>query len=139
EHLAFDAPSGDEIRAYLMKPAKEGMYPAILYLHWYESYSPVTNRAQYLNEGAAWAEHGVISMHISTSWSAAAWFFQRDKEQDFEFTRQQAEAFHTALEVLLSLQEVDAERVAIVGHDFGAMVGTLAFAEDKRSKAFVFI
>jgi dienelactone hydrolase len=139
EDIAFDAPSGNEINAYLLKPAKEGKYPAILYLHWYESYSPVTNRTQHLNEGVAWAENGVISLHISTPWSDAPWFFKRDKEADLGFTMKQAEDFRAALNILLSLDEVDTERIAVVGHDFGAMYGALAFAEDKRVKAFVFI
>jgi dipeptidyl aminopeptidase/acylaminoacyl peptidase len=139
EEIAFNAPSGNEILAYVMKPAKEGKYPTVLYLHWYESYSPVTNRTQHLNEGAAWAENGVMSLHISTPWSYAPWFFKRDKEADFDFSQKQAEDFRAALDVLLSLEEVDKERVAVVGHDFGAMYGAVAFAEDKRLKAFVYI
>jgi dienelactone hydrolase len=139
EEIAFDVPSGNEILAYVMKPAKEGKYPAILYLHWYESYSPVTNRTQHLNEGAAWAENGVMSLHISTPWSFSMWFPRRDKEADFDFSQKQAEDFRAALEVLLSLDEVDKERIAVVGHDFGAMYGALAFAEEKRLKAFVYI
>src|SRR5688500_8450210 len=104
DEIAFDVPSGNEISAYLMKPAHPGKYPAILYLHWYESFSPVTNRTQYLNEGAAWAENGVVSLHISTPWSDAPWFSRRDREADFAFSEKQIADFRVAFDVLLSLE-----------------------------------
>jgi dienelactone hydrolase len=43
------------------------------------------------------------------------------------------------MNVLRSLKNVDADRIAYVGHDFGAMYGTLAASEEKNLKAFVFM
>lgn len=47
--------------------------------------------------------------------------------------------YDRALDVLLAQPNVDPERVAYVGHDFGAMYGTLAAAADSRVRAFVFM
>jgi cephalosporin-C deacetylase-like acetyl esterase len=44
-----------------------------------------------------------------------------------------------ALDVLASLSEVDPERIAFVGHDFGAMFGAVVASVDRRPKALVFI
>ena len=52
---------------------------------------------------------------------------------------QQPKDLRRALDVLLSLSRIDAARVAYVGHDFGAMYGTLAAAADRRIRAFVFM
>jgi pimeloyl-ACP methyl ester carboxylesterase len=44
-----------------------------------------------------------------------------------------------ALDLLLARPEVDASRVALVGHDYGAMHGIVAAAVDSRVKTCVFI
>ena len=44
-----------------------------------------------------------------------------------------------ALDVLLAQPGIDPARVAYVGHDFGAMYGTLAAAVDRRVTHFVFM
>ncbi len=44
-----------------------------------------------------------------------------------------------ALDVLLAQPGVDQSRVAVVGHDFGAMWGALAVAADPRVTHFVFM
>jgi pimeloyl-ACP methyl ester carboxylesterase len=42
-----------------------------------------------------------------------------------------------ALDLLLTQPEVDAQRIAFVGHDYGAMYGAIAAGVEKRVKAYV--
>jgi dienelactone hydrolase len=64
---------------------------------------------------------------------------KRTREGDYARFVQQVKDLRRALDILLSLPEVDPQRIAFVGHDFGAMYGALAVASDTRVKAFVFM
>jgi dipeptidyl aminopeptidase/acylaminoacyl peptidase len=112
--------------------------PAILFLHWYGPPHATSNRTQYLPEAVELAEAGVASLLIDTPWSAERWFGQRDSARDYEFTIQMAKDVRRALDVLLAQPGIDRRRVAVVGHDFGAMWGALAVASDPRVTHFVY-
>lgn len=112
--------------------------PAILFLHWYGPPQPTSNRTQFLPEAVELAASGVASLLIDTPWSAERWFGQRDSARDYEFTIQMAKDVRRALDVLLAQPGIDRRRVAVVGHDFGAMWGALAVASDPRVTHFVY-
>jgi hypothetical protein len=44
-----------------------------------------------------------------------------------------------AIDVLVSLDEVDPDRIVYVGHDFGAMYGAVVVSVDRRPKGLIFI
>ena len=135
--IRFDSPTGNAIEAYVVKPAGDGPFPAILYVHWYEPHSLLTNRAEFLSEGVALAHHGVFSMHISTLWSEPRWYFERELAEDVAAFERQVIDLRRALDVLLAQSGVDAARVAVVGHDFGGMVVALMSRVDQRPAAYV--
>jgi dipeptidyl aminopeptidase/acylaminoacyl peptidase len=112
--------------------------PAILFLHWYGPPSPTSNRTQFLAEAVELAGDGVVSLLVDTPWTRERWFGQRDSAKDYEFTAQMAKDVRRALDVLLAHPRIDARRVAVVGHDFGAMWGALAVAADPRVTHFVY-
>jgi dipeptidyl aminopeptidase/acylaminoacyl peptidase len=112
--------------------------PAILFLHWYGPPDPSSNRTQYLAEAVELAEAGVVSLLVDTPWSRERWFGQRDSAKDYEFTVQTTRDVRRALDVLLAQPHVDKTRVAVVGHDFGAMWGALAVAADPRVTHFAY-
>jgi len=116
----------------------EGARPAILFLHWYGPPNPTSNRTQFLPEAVELAGDGVVSLLVDTPWTRERWFGQRDSAKDYEFTAQMARDIRRALDVLLAQPRVDAARVAVVGHDFGAMWGALAVAADPRVTHFVY-
>jgi len=116
----------------------EASRPAILFLHWYGPPSPTSNRTQFLPEAVALAGDGVVSLLVDTPWTRERWFGQRDSAKDSEFTAQMVRDVRRALDVLLAQPRVDAARVAVVGHDFGAMWGALAVAADPRVTHFVY-
>jgi len=112
--------------------------PAILFLHWYGPPQPSSNRTQFLPEAVELAEAGVVSLLVDTPWTRERWFGQRDSAKDYEFTVQMAKDVRRALDVLLAQPRIDPARVAVVGHDFGAMWGALAVADDPRVTHFVY-
>jgi dienelactone hydrolase len=129
-----------EISAYLIIPAGEGPFPGVLYVHWLENGHPTSNRTQFVEEAVDLAESdGVISLLIETMWSEPNWYERRRLETDYEDAIQQVIELRRALDVLLAQPQIDPERIAYVGHDFGAMYGSLMAAVDHRPTAYVMI
>ena len=118
-------------------PAKPA--PAILFVHWYGPPAPTSNRTQFIPDGVALARQGVTSLLIDTPWSEPTWFPTRKSEDDYTRSVQQVRDLRRALDVLLAQPGIDRTRVAYVGHDFGAMYGTLAAVVDPRVTHFVFM
>jgi dienelactone hydrolase len=112
---------------------------AVLFVHWYGPPRPTSNRTQFIPDAVALAKAGVVSLLIDTPWSLPEYFKLRKREEDYARSVQQVKDLRRALDVLLSLPNIDPARVAVVGHDFGAMYGALAVAGDRRVTAFVFM
>jgi predicted esterase len=113
--------------------------PAILFVHWYGPPAPTSNRTQFIPDGVALARLGITSLLIDTPWSLPAYFRNRTREEDYTRSVQQVRDLRRALDVLMAQPGVDRTRVAYVGHDFGAMYGTLAAVVDPRVTHFVFM
>jgi cephalosporin-C deacetylase-like acetyl esterase len=133
--------TGKAIPAYLVLPPGEGKHPGVLYVHWYEPSAPTSNRTEFLDEAVNFAKSdGVVSLLVATMWSEPTWYQKgRSLDTDYDDAIHQVIELRRGLDVLLAQPEVDADRVAYVGHDFGAMYGSLLSAVDHRAKAFVFI
>lgn len=112
--------------------------PAILFLHWYGPPQPTSNRTQFLPEALELAGAGVVSLLVDTPWTRERWFGSRDSATDYEFSVQMTKDIRRALDVLLAQPNLDKTRVAVVGHDFGAMWGALAVASDRRVTHFAY-
>ena len=121
------------------KGAGTGNRPAVLFVHWYGPPRPTSNRTQFIPDAIELAKGGAVSLLIDTPWSRPEYFSERKREGDYARSVQQVKDLRRALDVLLSQPGVDAARVAYVGHDFGAMYGTLAAAVDPRVRFFVFM
>lgn len=139
--VTYAQPDGSRNAATLVTPASApaGTRPAILFLHWYEPPRPTSNRTEFLAEAVELASSGVTSLLIDTPWRGEKWFPTRDATRDYEFTVEMTKNVRRALDVLLAQPGIDKTRVAIVGHDFGAMWGALAAAEDPRVTRLVFM
>jgi len=138
--LTYAQLDGSRNAATLVEPGgtRTAARPAILFLHWYGPPNPTSNRTQFLPEAVELAASGVVSLLVDTPWTKERWFGARDSAKDYEFTVQMVKDVRRALDVLLSQPNVDKTRVAVVGHDFGAMWGALAAAGDPRVTHFVY-
>ena len=144
QQLTYGQLDGSRNAATLVTPAvseaagRAERQPAILFLHWYGPPHPTSNRTQFLPEAVDLAASGVVSLLVDTPWSKERWFGTRDSAKDYEFSVQMAKDVRRALDVLLAQPGIDRTRVAVVGHDFGAMWGALAAADDPRVTHFVY-
>ncbi len=137
---AVFSPAGKPVKAYLVSPAEESKNPhaAILYVHWLGE-PKTTNRTEFLDEAVALAGKGVVSLLVDAMWSDTKWYSNRIPEEDYDRSVRQVIELRRAMDLLLSQPGVDLQRVAVVGHDFGAMYAMIASAQDRRAKTYVFM
>lgn len=132
-------PAGRPVNAYLVTPvAGDGPHAAILYVHWLGE-PETTNRTQFLDEAVALASRGVVSLLVEGMWAEPNWYKNRVPEEDHAHAVRQVIELRRAMDLLLAQPGVDAARVALVGHDFGAMYGMIAEALDRRARTCVFM
>ena len=139
--ITYDKAAGGSNAATLVTPPASvaAPHPAILFVHWYEPPNPTSNRTEFIEDAVQLAALGTVSLLIDTPWSAPDWFPKRNSDKDYEMSVAQVKELRRGLDVLLQQPGVDRRRVAVVGHDFGAMFGTLAVAVDPRPTHFVFM
>ena len=125
--------------ATLVTPRSPAGGPGILFLHWYGPPEPTSNRSQFVPDAIQLAHSGATSLLLDTPWSDHAYMKKRKRSEDFARSVAVVKDFRRALDVLVAQPGVTASRVALVGHDFGAMYGALMASADARVKAFVFM
>jgi acetyl esterase/lipase len=141
--ITFPSPYGDDVPAYLIAPPGEGPFPAVLYVHWYETQEQATsNRTEFLEEAVSLAGEGVASLLVDDvlalpgpreRWSGL------DAENDRELVIRQVVELRRAADVLIAEGRADPSRLAFVGHDFGAMFGAVLLPVDGRFKTAVLL
>lgn len=127
---------GQPISAYLVEPPGGGKAPCAIFVHWYESESPTSNKTQFLAEAVELGRHGLLSLLVETPWSRPEWFPERDVKRDLEMSNEIVDNLRSSLDYLLKLPRASKDRVALVGHDFGAMYGAVLGSGDPRIKVF---
>jgi outer membrane protein assembly factor BamB/dienelactone hydrolase len=134
--ITFASLTGGRTAAYLVAPEGKGASrPGVLFVHWFAPQEKDSNRTQFLEQASALARRGAVSLLVDAMWSDAAWYRARNPAQDYEHSVEQVRALRRALDVLLARPDVDPKRVALVGHDFGAMYGAVAAGVDPRVNA----
>ena len=128
----------DDVPAWLVEPAQGGRGAAVLFLHWFDTEAPDGNRDQFRDEAEELArDHGVVSVlpQGRFPWAGAP----ADAEADLARIRSEVAGHRRALNLLASRGDVEAGRIGLVGHDFGAMHGVNLAADDDRIAAAVLI
>lgn len=112
--------------AFLSRPSGQANGAGALFLHWFDE-APNANRTQFLAEAEELADLGVVSLlpQLMFPWASPP----ESAVADIERLEAERQALRSAVEHLQSREDVDPGRIAIVGHDFGAMHGVLLAAE----------
>jgi pimeloyl-ACP methyl ester carboxylesterase len=122
--------------AYLVEPRAGGRGAAVLYLHWFDTEADDGNRTQFVSEAMELArEHGVVSIHPQGCFPWAQ--DPAGAAADARRIRDEVARHRAAVDFLASRSDVD--RIALVGHDFGAMHGIVLAADEPRLTAAVLI
>jgi dienelactone hydrolase len=130
EDVTYGAPAGT-VQAYMVRP--DGKPRAVvLWLHWFGE-EPNTNRTEFLPDAAALAKDGVLSVlpQGSFPWGGG---LSGEVEEDKQSAIDQVVALRAGLDVLQ--KEAGEVPIGFVGHDYGAMFGSLLVA-DGRPDAYV--
>jgi dienelactone hydrolase len=135
--LVIQTPFGYRRTAEVYSPEHEEPQAAILYIHWYEPESPSSNRSQFVEEAKELARAGAVSLLVETMWSDPDFFLKRTQAEDPQNSIEEAVNTRRAIDLLLAQPNVDSNRFALVGHDFGGMYGVLAGSVDARPTQYV--
>lgn len=135
--ISFASPSGGRIRAKLYSPPGSRPHGAVLFVHWLGD-SATTNLSEFTKDAAELARRGCTSLSIDAMWAQRDWFERvRKPETDYDASIRQVVDLRRSLDVLLAQPGVNPDRVAYVGHDFGAMYGAVLSGIDPRPKYYV--
>jgi dienelactone hydrolase len=142
QHKVYDfsyaSPRGGRVTAYLVTPAKKGRFPGIVFGHW-----GLGDRTEFLPEAKLYAEAGGVSLMIDYPWvRPAPWRVNQgigmdEPEKDLAVFAQAVVDLQRALDVLASRDDVDREKLAYIGHSYGAQWGAILSAIEKRIKAAI--
>jgi len=137
--VTYASPKGGVVPAYLVVPNGKGPFAAIVWGHWYWQNSDMRNRKEFLDEAAALAPTGVISLLTDGPIARPGHVQDRTplNEQQFSDMLQQTLDFRRGVDLLLARSDVDPKRLAYVGHSYNAMIGAILSGVDKRFKAYV--
>jgi dienelactone hydrolase len=136
EDITIPVPGQDPVQAWYVHPAgeaKKHSAPAVLWLHWPGEIN--NDRSEYLSEAVGLAGKGVYSVLPNGYFP---WVPNPDGTTgDVTLVENQVAAFRSALDRLASERAVDPTRIALDGHDYGAMYGALLADSDDRISAMV--
>lgn len=133
---AFSPSTNGRTLAYLVRPAGDGPFAGVIFFHWLGR--PLGSREEYLDEAVRLAqEHGIVSL-LPQGYFPWMHSFYGD-ERDRDLVSGQVKALRRAADFLIAQPEVDAERLAYVGHDYGAVFGGVLAGVEPRLKSYILI
>jgi dienelactone hydrolase len=129
-------PGQRPVPAYLVQSAgtlRPGSQAGILFLHWLGQIH--SDRTEFLAEAIQLAPRGAVSLLPQGlfPWNLAP----TGKPQDVTAIKRQLAVFQACLNWLIAKSYVSSARIAVVGHDYGAMYGALLANADSRVHAAV--
>ncbi len=141
EDVTFDG----DVRAWLVRPPGDGTIggasshanAGIVMWHWLSTEEPIGSRDEFLDEARALAVRGAVCLlpQGRFPWSIAP----NDSASDAREIEAEVARLSRGLDLLAERDDVDADRLAIVGHDFGAMLGMVVAAREDRVGALAAI
>jgi dienelactone hydrolase len=133
QDITYTGSDGDTVPAYLVIPQGSGKFAGVIWGHWLMPGAANSNRKEFLEEAVELAPAGVVSLLVDAPQSRPDF-----KEMpDPVLVAQQVVDLRRGLDLLLSRSDIDARRIAYVGHSWDAGIGAILDATDKRFAAFV--
>jgi dienelactone hydrolase len=131
QNVLVPVPGHPAVQAYLVRsagPLRPRSHAGILFLHWLGQIH--SDRTEFLAEAIALAPEGAVSLlpQGKFPWEIAP----AGTRHDVAAIRAQLAAFRASLNWLIARRYVSRSRIAVVGHDYGAMYGALLANSDPR-------
>lgn len=128
--ISYRARGQQPVNAYLVTPTARGQHPAAMFLHWLDTAAD-SNRGEFLDEAVALANgpRHIVSLlpQLTYPFDVLPTGDIRDRQSIVD----QVVQLRRGLDLLDARHDVARARVAVVGHDYGAMYGTLLAAVDR--------
>ncbi len=137
QDITYTGANGDIVPATLVIPKGRGKFAGIVWGHWLMDGAANANRSEFLGEAIALASSGVASLLIDAPQIRPN--FKPIPGSGTALIEQQVVDLRRGLDLLLSHPDIDAARIAYVGHSFDAAAGAILDGKDKRFAAFVFM
>ena len=130
----------DGVAAWLVRPNDEAAtadpYAGVVLWHWF-SQEPLGDRNEFLDEARELAGRGVVCLLPQGRFP---WFEDpTGADHDLAAIEGEVARFSAGLDLLAARPDVDQDRLAVVGHDFGAMLASIVAAREQRVRAAVLI
>ena len=122
--ITYRAAGQDPVSAYLVVPDRAGRHPAALFLHWLAT-ATTSNRSEFLDEAVALASGPRPVVSLLPTLTFPFDYGPVGDVRDRDSVVKQVVQLSRGLDLLDARRDVDARRVAVVGHDYGAMYATL--------------
>jgi dienelactone hydrolase len=128
---------GTAVSMYVVAPTahRAHSHAGILFMHWFAPGTVGADRTEYLADAVGLAERGTVSFLPQGSFP-----WQADPvgtDADAQAIRGQLAVFRSLLDRLADRTDVDPARIAVVGHDYGAMYAALLARSDSHVDAAV--
>jgi pimeloyl-ACP methyl ester carboxylesterase len=135
--ISHASPIRGRVNGLMAHPVGNGRYPALLVGRWGEG-----NRTEFLCEAMLYGRAGAISLLVAWPWVGPASDRQMVQgrsgdDSDRRLYIQVVVGLWRGLDLLVSPTQVDARRIAYVGHSYGARLGAILTALDRRVRAAV--
>ena len=137
--ISYASPAGGRVPAYVVVPSGKGPFAAVIWGHWYMDGSEFLNRKEFLTEAVALAPAGVVSLLIDYP-IARPGHAPDETDLNENMIKDRVQAIvdsRRGVDLLLARKDVDAHRLAFVGHSYNAATGAFLSGIDRRFKAFV--
>jgi esterase/lipase len=147
KELSLDNSIGGRVTFSLVIPKYGESHSGIEFIHWLETEAEDSNRTQFLSHAKELAKYGYTSILPDGFWSTTPEKFKKNPKlwwkTEYEFDKNlcvtQIINLLRVHDYFTSLDNVNSNKIALVGHDFGAMFGCLLINFVKTYKAFVLI
>ncbi|WP_152392739.1 alpha/beta hydrolase family protein [Paenibacillus guangzhouensis] len=140
--VSYLSPLGGKVPAYYVVPNGEGPFPAVIFMHPGQG-----NKTTFLYEAEDLASRGIISLLIDAPSNRNPLRQALSEEQqlalimeeivDVEKYIQIVVDLQRGIDLLVTLENVDANRLMYIGHSLGATWGGVLAGVEKRLKAYV--
>ncbi|HWQ46074.1 MAG TPA: hypothetical protein VN376_04360, partial [Longilinea sp.] len=127
--LSYQGTDRCQVDALLVTPAGDGPYPAVIYMHRGNEF-----KSQILDEAILLAGQGVVTLLPASAFDTGCDTFGRTQRQGYIDT---VLFIRRGVDLLQSLPYVDGDRLAYVGHSFGATWGGVVAGVEPRIHSFV--
>jgi dienelactone hydrolase len=132
---ASPASTGGRATAYLIVPPGEGPFASVLFAHPGDG-----SRTSFLDEGVALARAGAVALLVDAPWARPdPWRreFNYTPDNDRGIYVQDIVDLRRGVDLLVSLDDVDPERIGFIGHSSGAHEGGVLSGVETRIRAYV--